>query len=112
MALTGGSFALEFTGGPMINGDLAAFPVHFSGKREGAEMSMSGIDVLRIEDGKIAEMWLFSADQGAEDAFWGRAEQTPMAASAVQVAIGFGREGGAAAGVSSGAVLLRGHGDS
>jgi len=73
MALTGGSFALEFTGGPMINGDLAAFPVHFSGKRDGAEMSMKGIDVLRVEDGKIAEMWLFSADQDAEDAFWGQA---------------------------------------
>ncbi|THV41809.1 nuclear transport factor 2 family protein [Glycomyces buryatensis] len=72
MDLTAGTFALKFTGGPMINGDLAAFPVHFSGEREGAEMSMDGIDVLRVEGGKIAEMWLFSADQDAEDAFWGQ----------------------------------------
>ncbi|MDA1362504.1 nuclear transport factor 2 family protein [Glycomyces luteolus] len=72
MALTTGTFKLEFTGGPMINGDLAAFPVHFSAEREGASMSMDGIDVLRVEGGKIAEMWLFSADQDAEDAFWGK----------------------------------------
>ncbi|MDX3526799.1 hypothetical protein P1P75_10180 [Streptomyces sp. ID05-39B] len=25
-----------------------------------------------LEDGKIVEMWLFSGDQTAEDAFWGR----------------------------------------
>jgi ketosteroid isomerase-like protein len=73
MALTAGTFQLKFTGGPMVNGDLAAFPVHFSGERDGASMSMDGIDVLRVADGKIAEMWLFSADQDAEDAFWGRA---------------------------------------
>jgi ketosteroid isomerase-like protein len=73
MAVSEGTFALEFTGGPMVNGDLAAFPVRFSGKREGASMSMDGIDVLRVADGKIAEMWLFSADQDAEDAFWGQA---------------------------------------
>lgn len=35
-------------------------------------MAMGGIDVLRVEDGKIAERWLFSADQEAEEAFWGR----------------------------------------
>lgn len=33
-------------------------------------MSMAGIDVLRIESGKIQEVWLFSDDQAAEDAFW------------------------------------------
>ncbi|MER9316256.1 ester cyclase [Mesorhizobium sp. M0659] len=34
-------------------------------------MAMSGIDVLRIEAGKIREVWLFSEDQAQEDAFWG-----------------------------------------
>jgi uncharacterized protein len=34
---------------------------------------MEGVDLLRIADGKVAEVWLFSADQAAEDAFWGRA---------------------------------------
>jgi ketosteroid isomerase-like protein len=73
MTLTEGTFELKFTGEPMINGALAALPVHFSGKREGATMSMDGVDVLRVEGSKIAEMWLFSADQEAEDAFWGKA---------------------------------------
>ena len=73
MDLTAGTFALEFTSGPMVNGDLAAFQVHFSAKRDGFEMSMDGVDVLRVEGDTIAEMWLFSADQDAEDAFWGQA---------------------------------------
>lgn len=72
MALTEGTFELRFTGEPMVNGALAAIPVHFSGKREGAAMSMDGVDVLRVEGGTIVEMWLFSSDQEAEDAFWGK----------------------------------------
>ena len=32
---------------------------------------MAGVDLLRVENGKIAEVWLFSEDQPAEDAFWG-----------------------------------------
>lgn len=35
-------------------------------------MGMDGVDVLRLKDGKIVEMWLFSGDQVAEDAFWGQ----------------------------------------
>lgn len=73
MALSEGTFELRFTGEPMVNGALAAIPVHFSGMRDGAEMSMAGVDLLRVEGGRIAEMWLFSADQQAEDTFWGKA---------------------------------------
>lgn len=73
MGVSNGTFVLESTGAPMINGDLAVLPIRFSGKREGMEMSMDGIDLLRIENGKVAEAWLFSADQIAEDAFWGQA---------------------------------------
>jgi len=72
MAVSDGTFELRFTGGPMVNGALAVIPVRFSGRRADAEMSMDGVDMLRVEDGRIAEMWLFSADQDAEDAFWGR----------------------------------------
>ncbi len=36
-----------------------------------ATMEMDGVDLLRVENGRIAEVWLFSADQKAEDAFWG-----------------------------------------
>ena len=30
---------------------------------------MDGIDVLRVEDGRIAEVWLFSVVQEDEDVF-------------------------------------------
>jgi ketosteroid isomerase-like protein len=72
MAASEGTFALTFTGAPMVNGALATIPAHFAGHREGAEMSMDGVDVLRVDGDKIVEMWLFSADQDAEDAFWGK----------------------------------------
>jgi ketosteroid isomerase-like protein len=72
MAATQGTFELELTGAPMVNGTLVSIPVHFSGKREGAaSMAMDGVDVLRIEGDKVAEVWLFSVDQQAEDDFWG-----------------------------------------
>ena len=73
MTLSEGTFRLAVTGAPMVNGDVCAFPVHFSGKRSDAEMSMDGVDVLRIEGEKIAEVWLFSSAQADEDAFWGAA---------------------------------------
>jgi hypothetical protein len=31
---------------------------------------MDGVDVMKFENGKIKEVFLFSADQTAEDAFW------------------------------------------
>ena len=71
MTLSEGTFRLAVTGTPMVNGEVCAFPVHFSGKRSDAEMSMDGVDVLRIEGEKIAEVWLFSSVQADEDAFWG-----------------------------------------
>ena len=71
MTLSEGTFRLAVTGAPMVNGDVCAFPVHFSGKRSGADMAMDGVDLLRIDGEKIAEVWLFSAVQAEEDAFWG-----------------------------------------
>ncbi|TDB74739.1 nuclear transport factor 2 family protein [Micromonospora sp. KC723] len=71
MAVTNGTLDVQVTGAPMVNGAFVALPVHFSAKRDGAEMSMDGVDVLRVEGDKVAEVWLFSADQQGEDAFWG-----------------------------------------
>jgi ketosteroid isomerase-like protein len=70
MAVTNGTLNVQVTGAPMANGALFALPVHFSAKRDSAEISMDGVDVLRVEGGKIAEVWLFSADQRGENAFW------------------------------------------
>ncbi|ANS62430.1 hypothetical protein SLINC_0206 [Streptomyces lincolnensis] len=72
MEASQGSFAIDTINALMGNGDMVAASIHFAGQREGASMSMDGVDVLRLKDGKIVEMWLFSSDQQAEDAFWGQ----------------------------------------
>lgn len=71
MEVSEGSFQLAVTGPVMINGDLVAVPVRFTGKRAGADMDTNGIDLLTVRGGKIVEVHLFTADGAAEDAFWG-----------------------------------------
>lgn len=72
MEVSEGSFHLEVTGPSMVNGELVAVPVRFTGSRAGASMDMAGVDLLTVRDGKIVEVHLFSQDGPAEDAFWGR----------------------------------------
>ncbi|PPG40077.1 nuclear transport factor 2 family protein [Pseudoclavibacter sp. RFBA6] len=68
--LSGGTFRLV-TRTAVANGDLVVATVEFSAQREGrTPLAQSGIDVFRIADGLIAEVWLFSEDQAAEDEFW------------------------------------------
>jgi ketosteroid isomerase-like protein len=72
MQCTAGSFAIDKVHSIMGNGEMVAASIHFSARRDGKSMSMEGVDVLRIKDGAIVEVWLFSSDQTAEDEFWGR----------------------------------------
>lgn len=72
MEISEGSFQLAVTGPSMVNGDLVAVPVRFTGTRQGASMDMAGVDLLTVRDGKIAEVHLFSEDGHVEDAFWGQ----------------------------------------
>src|SRR5688572_16787680 len=69
MAVSEGTFDLVLTATPMANGALVAAPVQFSGKRDGAAMSQDGVDLLRVDGDRIAEVWLFSSDPQGEDAF-------------------------------------------
>jgi ketosteroid isomerase-like protein len=71
LTVSEGTFELSTTGALMVNGALVAVPVHFTGKRDGAVMAQDGVDLLRIEGDRIAEVWLFSSDPQAEDTFWG-----------------------------------------
>lgn len=72
MEISGGSFKIDSVEAPMANGDLVSAVLHFSAqKKTGESISMDGVDLMRIESGKIKEVFLFSADQAAEDAFWG-----------------------------------------
>jgi hypothetical protein len=66
-----GTFRLEVTGPSMVNDGLVAVPVRFTGTRGDPTMDLSGLDLHRIADGQITKVWLFGADQPAEDAFWG-----------------------------------------
>ncbi|MCJ7996855.1 nuclear transport factor 2 family protein [Rhizobium cremeum] len=72
MAKSGGTFAITHAHRYLACGDLVAIEIEFAGQREGAEVNQPGIDLLRIADGKIVEVWLFSSDPEQEDAFWGK----------------------------------------
>jgi ketosteroid isomerase-like protein len=70
MEISQGSFKIDHVHSIMANGDLVAATIHFSAKKVGAEISMDGVDLMKVENGKIKEVFLFSGDQNAEDAFW------------------------------------------
>lgn len=73
MSVSQGTFEISLTGPLMANGSLVAAPIRFSGMRNGATVDQSGVDLLRVEGDRIAEVWLFSSDPVEEDAFWGAA---------------------------------------
>lgn len=71
MQLSGGTFVLE-TESATESGSLVATTVRFAARREGRDdLDQHGVDVFRVEGDKIAEIWLISEDQAAEDQFWG-----------------------------------------
>lgn len=56
----------------IVSGALVATTVTFTGSREGrADLNQSGVDVFRVENDHIVEVWLVSENQAAEDVFWG-----------------------------------------
>lgn len=73
MTVSEGTFTLRRNAPLMVNGDIVAAPVHWTAQRAGAEMDGVGVDLMRVADGKVAEVWLFTADPAEEDAFWGAA---------------------------------------
>ena len=53
------------------NGCFVAANVTFvADHSNGSKLDMNGIDIFRIENGKIQEVWLFSSEQDIEDSFW------------------------------------------
>lgn len=52
------------------NGVMVVASIHFALEKNGASMAMRGVDLLRLEDGLIKEVWLFSERIEEEDAFW------------------------------------------
>lgn len=72
MEVTQGTFVLKPNGNLMVNGNMAALPVRFTGTIEDRNIDMTGIDLFEVTEGKITGVWLFSDDQEVEDKFWGK----------------------------------------
>lgn len=72
MEASQGSFQLAVTGPAMVNGELVAVPVRFSGRTDAGSMDMAGVDLLTVRDGRIVAVHLFSEDGAGEDELWGR----------------------------------------
>lgn len=70
MTISQGSFKIDSVKSVMTNSDFVTATLHFSANKPGSSISMDGVDLMKIENGKIKEVWLFSGDQSAEDAFW------------------------------------------
>lgn len=70
MKWSNGTFAIDLIEYISDNGNLVAASIHFKAEKENKALSMKGIDLLRIEDDKIKEVWLFSERIDDEDAFW------------------------------------------
>lgn len=65
-----GTFAIDNIEYITDNGDLVSASIHFKAEKDGKILSMKGIDLLRIENDKIKEVWLFSENIEDEDNFW------------------------------------------
>lgn len=72
MEVSKGTFAITRADHYMANGDWVTITLEFAGEANGIKFKQLGVDLLRIEGGKIVEVRLFSSNQEEEDAFWGR----------------------------------------
>lgn len=72
MSVSNGTFAITKAHHYMANGDWVAVSIEFAGERDGLTLQQAGVDLLRVVDGKVVEVRLFSSDPAQEDAFWGQ----------------------------------------
>lgn len=72
MEVSKGTFTITRADHYMANGDCVAITLEFAGEANGIKLKQPGVDFIRIEGGKIIEVWLFSSDQNQEDVFWGQ----------------------------------------
>ncbi|MCL1668311.1 nuclear transport factor 2 family protein [Elizabethkingia ursingii] len=75
MKWSAGTFAIDTIDYLTDNGSFVAASIHFSAEKGDQKLSMKGIDLLRVEDNIIKEVWLFSEEIEAEDDFWNYAEK-------------------------------------
>jgi len=70
MKWSNGTFAIDDIEYLTDNGSLVVASIHFKAEKQRNELSMKGVDLLRIENDKIKEVWLFSERIDDEDVFW------------------------------------------
>lgn len=70
MKWSDGTFSIDKIEYIAENDNLVSASIHFNAKKEDKILSMKGIDLLRIENEKIKEVWLFSENIDEEDTFW------------------------------------------
>ncbi|MBL7479580.1 nuclear transport factor 2 family protein [Legionella bononiensis] len=71
MKISENTFKIDEVKNIMANNFLVAATLHFSAhKSNGSKLSMDGVDLMKINNGQIVEVYLFSANQSEEDAFW------------------------------------------
>jgi uncharacterized protein len=67
--LSGGTIRVELND-VLANDELAVALVTINAQREGKELADGSVQVYRVRDGKIAEVWNHPADLYVNDAFW------------------------------------------
>jgi ketosteroid isomerase-like protein len=73
MKWSNGTFAIDEIEYLSSNADFVSAAIHFKAEKGDLKLAMKGVDLLRIENDKIKEVWLFSAEIADEDAFWNNA---------------------------------------
>lgn len=70
-----GTFAIDDIHYITDNGDFVSVSLNFVASFKDKSISMKGIDLFRIQNGKITEVWLFSENIEEEDNFWNYASK-------------------------------------
>lgn len=65
-----GTFAIDHVEYITDNGEFVAASINFKAEKDNKSISMKGVDLLRIEENVIKEVWLFSEKIEEEDDFW------------------------------------------
>lgn len=70
MTRSEGSFKIDGVDSILENGYWVVASLKFSAQKRNKKISMKGVDLMKVERGKIQEVYLFSENQEAEDQFW------------------------------------------
>ena len=76
MERSSGTFQICGVDSILENDDHIVATLRFAAKHSDREMKMGGVDLIKVKEGKIREVRLFSEDQKAEDMFWGSRGQS------------------------------------